>query len=156
MRWFVFGILLLTASGTAVAQQQVPPGLPTPRIQHVFPPGAAAGPAPVIRHLGIEITLDTELTVTGTDLEAPETLFFSHPGIKARFIDSGSPPPGPKAKEKKDGPRAGSGPHRFRVSVDANVPAGKKAAWLALTGAITGAARQTARDKVKPPTAGPA
>lgn len=124
MRWFVFGILLLTASGTAVAQQQVPPGLPTPRIQHVFPPGAAAGPAPVIRHLGIEITLDTELTVTGTDLEAPETLLFSHPGIKARFIDSGSPPPGPKAKEKKDGPRAGSGPHRFRVSVDANVPAG--------------------------------
>ncbi|MGH2753611.1 MAG: DUF4235 domain-containing protein [Actinomycetota bacterium] len=40
--------------------------------------------------------------------------------------------------------------------VDANVSAGKKAAWLALTGAITGAARQTARDKVKPPTAGPA
>lgn len=123
MRWFV-GILLLTASGTALAQQQAPPGLPTPRIQHVFPPGAKAGTAPVVKHLGLEIQLDPELTVTGTDLEEPESLLFSHPGIKARFIDPGSPPPGPKAKEKKDGPRAGSGPHRYRVSVDANVPAG--------------------------------
>jgi hypothetical protein len=33
---------------------------------------------------------------------------------------------------------------------------GKKAAWLALVGAATGAARQTARDVVKPPTPGPA
>lgn len=32
----------------------------------------------------------------------------------------------------------------------------KKAAWLALIGAATGAARQTARDAVKPPTEGPA
>jgi hypothetical protein len=124
MRRFVFGILLLTAGGTALAQPQVPPGLPTPRIQHVFPPGAKAGPAPVVKHLGLEIKLDAELTVTGTDLEEPENLLFSHPGIQARFIDPGSPPPGPKAKEKKDGPKAGSGPHRYRVSVDANVPPG--------------------------------
>ncbi len=32
----------------------------------------------------------------------------------------------------------------------------KKAAWLALVGAATGAARQTARDFIKPPTPGPA
>jgi len=32
----------------------------------------------------------------------------------------------------------------------------KKAAWLAIMGAATGAARQTARDFVKPPSAGPA
>lgn len=32
----------------------------------------------------------------------------------------------------------------------------KKAAWLALIGAATGAARQTARDFIKPPSPGPA
>ena len=40
--------------------------------------------------------------------------------------------------------------------VDENVPMGKKAAWLALSGAVAGTARQTARDLVKPPTSGPA
>jgi len=40
--------------------------------------------------------------------------------------------------------------------VDQAVPIGKKAAWLALMGAATGASRQAARDIVKPPTTGPA
>lgn len=40
--------------------------------------------------------------------------------------------------------------------VDQAVPIKKKAAWLALIGAATGAARQAARDVIKPPTAGPA
>jgi hypothetical protein len=40
--------------------------------------------------------------------------------------------------------------------VDEAVSLGKKAAWLALMGAATGASRQAARDIVKPPTAGPA
>ncbi len=40
--------------------------------------------------------------------------------------------------------------------IDEAVPLGKKAAWLALIGAATGASRQAARDIVKPPTAGPA
>lgn len=40
--------------------------------------------------------------------------------------------------------------------VDQNVAVGKKAAWLALMGAVSGTARQTARDLIKPPTAGPA
>jgi hypothetical protein len=38
--------------------------------------------------------------------------------------------------------------------MDQNAGAMKKAAWLALIGAATGAARQTARDYIKPPTAG--
>lgn len=38
--------------------------------------------------------------------------------------------------------------------VDQAVSMGKKAAWLALIGATTGAARQSARDLVKPPTDG--
>jgi hypothetical protein len=40
--------------------------------------------------------------------------------------------------------------------IDQNVAAGKKAAWIALIGAATGAARQATRDKIKPPGAGPA
>ncbi len=40
--------------------------------------------------------------------------------------------------------------------VDQAVPVKKKAAWLALMGAAAGAARQAARDIIKPPTAGPA
>lgn len=40
--------------------------------------------------------------------------------------------------------------------VDQAVPIKKKAAWLALAGAATGAARQAARDIVKPPVDGPA
>lgn len=40
--------------------------------------------------------------------------------------------------------------------VDQAVPMRKKAAWLALIGAATGAARQSARDVIKPPTEGPA
>ena len=40
--------------------------------------------------------------------------------------------------------------------IDQNVPVGKKAAWVGLVGAASGAARQAARDLVKPPGAGPA
>lgn len=40
--------------------------------------------------------------------------------------------------------------------VDQAAPAGKKAAWIALIGGATGAAKQVARDKVKPPVDGPA
>lgn len=38
--------------------------------------------------------------------------------------------------------------------IDQNVPLAKKAAWVALIGAATGAARQTTRDMIKPPTTG--
>ena len=40
--------------------------------------------------------------------------------------------------------------------IDQKVPAGKKAAWIGLVGAASGAARQAARDLVKPPGEGPA
>lgn len=40
--------------------------------------------------------------------------------------------------------------------IDQAVRPVKKAAWIALIGASTGAARQAARDKIKPPTEGPA
>jgi hypothetical protein len=40
--------------------------------------------------------------------------------------------------------------------IDEAVPPLKKAAWIGLIGAATGAARQAARDLVKPPSGGPA
>lgn len=40
--------------------------------------------------------------------------------------------------------------------IDQKVPIGKKAAWIGLIGAASGAARQAARDVIKPPTDGPA
>ena len=40
--------------------------------------------------------------------------------------------------------------------LDMHVHPGKKAVWLALIGAATGAARQAARDVIKPPSTGPA
>ena len=40
--------------------------------------------------------------------------------------------------------------------IDQRVPIGKKAAWVGLVGAASGAARQAARDLIKPPGAGPA
>ena len=40
--------------------------------------------------------------------------------------------------------------------VDQAVSVPKKAAWIGLVGAATGAARQAARDIIKPPTTGPA
>ena len=40
--------------------------------------------------------------------------------------------------------------------IDQNVAIGKKAAWVGIIGAATGAARQAARDVVKPPGEGPA
>ena len=40
--------------------------------------------------------------------------------------------------------------------IDQAVPIPKKAAWIALTGAAAGAARQSIRDLIKPPTTGAA
>ena len=40
--------------------------------------------------------------------------------------------------------------------LDMQVHPAKKAVWLALIGAATGAARQAARDVIKPPSTGPA
>ena len=124
MRRFVFGLLLLSVCGSALAQQQPPPGLPTPRIQHVFPLGAKAGPAPEIRQLGLTIKLDTELTVTGTDLDEPENLLFSHPGIKADSLAPKAHRPTPRRRTRRTPPKGGPGPHKFRVTVDPAVPPG--------------------------------
>ena len=124
MRRLAFGFVVIAACGTTSAQPQPPPpGLPSPRIQTVFPPGAKAGPAPEVRCLGMVFKLDSVVTVTGTDLEEPEKLYFSHSGIRGEYIAPPAPPPDPKKKETSP-PKPNPGPHKFRVTVDASVPPG--------------------------------
>jgi hypothetical protein len=125
MRRLVFGLVTLIVCGTVAAQQPPPPGLPTARIQNVFPAGAKAGPPPTVSTFGITVKFDTEVTVVGSDLDEPEKLYFSHPGIKGEYLAPPEPPVDPKKKDaappKKVDPK---GPHKFRVTVAPDVPPG--------------------------------
>jgi hypothetical protein len=128
MRRLVFGLAVSAAwaiASPAAAQQPPPPGLPTPRINNVFPAGAQAGAAPRTAALfGATFPLTGVVTVTGFDLDEPTGLLFSHPGITGEYL-----PPRPAAPDskRKDPPRKQQGPttaHRFRVTVDWDVPPG--------------------------------
>src|SRR5207253_2684162 len=87
-------ILLLTLVGglsvptTASAQPQLGHLLPTPRLTVVSPPGGKTGAT-------------VEVTFAGTDLDVPEALLFSHPGIKATPIIPPAPQPKPDPKDPK-------------------------------------------------------
>ena len=113
MRRLAFGLVVLLVCGNAAAQQP-PPGMPSPRVQHVFPLGVKAGTS-------------VEVTVTGVDLEEPEKLLFAHPGLKGEYV---APPkeaqPDPKNPKKKlPLPKFNpAGPHTFKVTAAANVPPG--------------------------------
>lgn len=101
--------VLLALPALAQPPQNV---LPQPRVSSILPMGAKGGTA-------------VELTVTGTDLDDPTGLLFSHPGITAEFI----PPPEPKPDPtKKDPPKpAPKGPvvkHKYKVTVPADAPTG--------------------------------
>lgn len=122
MRWIVFGLVVLAASGPVVAQP--PPGLPNPRVTTVFPPGARAGPPPQVTCLGLTLRLANEVTVNGSDLDEPEGLLFSDPRITAEFVPPPPPPPDPQKKDAPPPRPAPTGPHKFRVYVPADVPPG--------------------------------
>ncbi len=112
------GIVLLAGVGALLArpvhaQRQAGSNLPTPRLMTVMPPGAKVGTS-------------VEVTFTGTDLEEPEQLLFSHPGIKAEPIAGPTPPPpppDPKTKKPKPG-MAKPVVSRFKVTLAPNVPLG--------------------------------
>ncbi|WP_439631166.1 hypothetical protein [Gemmata sp.] len=123
MRRLVYGLLGLVACGTAAAQQAPPPGLPTARIGTVFPAGAKAGPPQKVTALGVTVAAD-ELTVTGTDLDEPERLYFSHPGITGTFVPPPEQPIDPKKKDPPPAKKANATAHKFKVAVAADVPPG--------------------------------
>jgi len=125
MRRLVFGLLVLAAPaacGTAVAQP--PPGLPSPRITTLFPAGAKAGPTPEVSRFGVTLRLANEVTVTGTDLDEPQKLVFSHPGITGEYVPPPAPPADPKKKDAPPPKPNPAGPHKFRVTVAPDVPPG--------------------------------
>lgn len=101
------------ASDAGAQQQPPPPGLPTPRVNNVFPCGAKAGTS-------------VEVTITGYDLDEPTGLLFSHAGIKGEYLLPKAPEADPKKKDPP--PKAPAipptGPFKFKVTVDAGVPLG--------------------------------
>jgi hypothetical protein len=111
-----FGVLIL-GTGLAHAQPNAPT-LPRPRLQSIFPAGAKVGTT-------------VEVTLTGTDIEDPEELLFSHPGIRAEPVP---PPPPANAKPNEPPPmpmtrRRGMreiplGVTKFKVTVGSDVPVG--------------------------------
>ncbi len=112
--------LLLAVAGwllvqPALAQPQVGSNLPAPRLMTVMPPGGKIGTS-------------VEVTFTGTDLEDPEQLLFSHPGIKAEPIATPAPPapntPPPPAGKKPKAPMAKPVVSRFNVTLAPDVPPG--------------------------------
>src|SRR5438067_7701730 len=83
---FLAGLgLLLACAVTGVWAQPPDTGsqLPNPRIFTMSPCGGKAGST-------------FEVTFTGTDIEEPEELVFSHAGLKAEPIAAPAPKPDPK------------------------------------------------------------
>ncbi len=102
-------LFILSVAHRGVGQFQGS-GIPQPRLLTLSPPGAKAG-------------TEVEVSWTGTDLEEPQALLFSHPGIKAEPIIP--PPPDPKKVDpKKPAPPAKPPVTRFKVTVPADVPLG--------------------------------
>lgn len=100
---------------TAQAQPRPGNGLPEPRLLLLTPSGGKAGSS-------------LEVTFSGTDLEEPQGLLFSHAGIKAEAVADSTKvtKPDPKKKPPKR-PRPGMGTPvvtRFKVTIDPGVPVG--------------------------------
>jgi hypothetical protein len=95
-----------------MAQIQLGSLLPNPRLTTVSPCGGKAGTT-------------FEVTFTGTDLEDPEQLVFSHAGIKAVPLIPPVPPQ-PKPDPKKPAPKPPPPPPvtKFKVTIESNVPIG--------------------------------
>src|SRR3954451_11968543 len=84
---------LLLALPAAAQQPQLGSALPKPRLFTVVPSGGKAGTS-------------VEVTFTGTELDEPEGLFFSHASIKAEPIMPAAPAPAdPKQPMPKPNPR---------------------------------------------------
>ena len=106
---FLATLGLLLAAGRATAQQQGS-NLPAPRLLTVFPCGARIG-----------TTVD--VTLAGTDVEEPDSVLFSHPGIKAEAVLAPEPKPDPKKKPPQQ--KLKRTVTHFKVTVAADVPVGQ-------------------------------
>lgn len=98
-------LVLLLASGARAEYG-------SPRLASVFPPGAKQG-------------AEVMVEVQGNNLDAPTSLYFSHPGIRADLIDSDASKDDKNKDKDKGKKRSGDGkPVKFKVRVAADVPPG--------------------------------
>lgn len=102
--------LLLAAFGNMAFAQAPDSALPSPRLLTLLPPGGKVGSV-------------VEVTFGGADLDEPEKLVFSHPGIKADAIVPPEPPVDPK-KPKPATPPAKPPITKFKVTIAPDVPLG--------------------------------
>jgi hypothetical protein len=101
------------------AQNPPPPsGLPVPRLFTITPSGGKVGTT-------------IEVTLTGQDIEGPQALLFSQPGIKAEpIVPPAPPPPAADAKKPADAkqppPKPPAPPPitKFKVTIAAGTPLG--------------------------------
>ena len=108
----LLGIATCFLWATAAAGQQPNLGsaLPNPRLTTVMPAGGQLGKV-------------VEVTFTGTDLEDPEALLFSHPGFKAEPVKSPAPPGDPKKAPPKIPPPLPP-ITKFKVTIAPDTPLG--------------------------------
>jgi hypothetical protein len=95
-------------AGTVSAQPQLGNNLPSPRLMTISPLGGKVGTA-------------VEVSWTGSDLEEPQALLFSHPNIKATPIVPPPPKPDPKDPKKTPPPQPVT---KFNVTIAADVSPG--------------------------------
>jgi hypothetical protein len=107
-------LLALAGPVGGAARAQMPNGLPGPRLYTVFPAGGKVGGA-------------VEVTLAGLNLEEPERLVFSHPGLKAeRLTPTAAAPADPNPKRPGRGKRGRPAPTavQFKVTIAAGTPLG--------------------------------
>ena len=122
-------LLVLSAANSAQAQFANGNQWPTPKLTSIFPAGGKVGTT-------------VEVGFTGVDLEQPETLWFSHPGIKGTPIVPPTPAPDPKKDDgkktdakadpkadakkdmKKDVKKDAPAIAKIKVEIDKSVPPG--------------------------------
>lgn len=109
----LLGSIVAWAPASLSAQQPLANQLPNPRLFTLFPSGGKVGTS-------------VEVSFTGTDLEEPQALYFSHPGIKAEpVLPPPPPPPDPKKPAPKDAPPAPKPViSKFKVTIAPDVPLG--------------------------------
>jgi hypothetical protein len=118
LAWLIGMGLLLSADAALAQKSPSLPTLPGPHLYRVMPIGGRSGST-------------LEVTLTGTDIEDPQGLLFSQPGIKAEPIAPPLPPPSdpkkptqpsaPKKAEAKDGSQ---GEVKFKVTIAPDTPVG--------------------------------
>jgi hypothetical protein len=105
----------LAFAAAAPAQQQQGPGLPTPRLFVVTPPGGRAGTT-------------VEVTFTGIDLDKPEKLLFDDAGFTAEPVAEATVAVDPKRPRQQQQQRRGQlGPDvsvKFKVTIPAGAALG--------------------------------